>query len=1244
MLLINKMEDKFNVNDLKTIVEKDYFYPEQVDEDLQYKLYKKREFYFNRTPDRPEIVDYIDIKNYRDDMCGKDFQLQPYQNILPTFINPETPYMGQLVNYGTGAGKCIYKSSIVFINGKHNTIQNIWNKYKTNIILDNGEWSIPSSPLVIMAYNEKNNKFDNTRIKLLYRQKINEYMKKITFNDKTSIIITQIHKLFVNNYWSNKFKINDYVKSYDSEKIISNIEYILINDYVYDFETEEHNYIANGILCHNTAGGISVAELFKPQVQKYNTKIYVLVSGPILKENWLNEILKSTGDTYIKSKQIILDPVEKQRVLRQSKKNILQYYKFMSYKSFYKHVLGEKVIEKKITKDNKTKTIYKKTEEGVFERDIPIDRLYSLDNTLLIVDEAHNLTGNVYGKALMEIKKKSSNLRILLLTATPAKNLADDIVELINFIRPLNSPMERDVIFTNQKNHLMDIKEGGLEYFKKMASGYVSHVRGSDPLTFAKRIDMGIVTKNLIFTKIIPTKMKELQLEAYNKSIRDTQDLLDKSSEAASNFAFPILENNKIIATYGIEGLLKLKAQIKNNFNLINKKLNEKFNKNNQKEKKFVVINNGMLSGKIFNKKYLDNFSIKFATALDNVNQLVYDKKGVKTAFIYSNLVKVGIELFQEALLQNGYLMYQENEMDYKIQPNTICYYCGKKNKNHIKENHEFFPATFITIIGASSEEEIEFVSEDKQKILENVFNNLNNITGKHIKFVLGSRKIAEGISLKNIGEIHILDVHFTLGRVDQVTGRGIRHCSHYMTMSEKNKFPEVKVYKYCVVLENGISSEEELYRKAELKHLLVKKIERAMQEVAIDCPLNFNVNVFPEEIKEHKNCIPGKTCPEVCNYTKCDYKCYNTKLNAEFYDNERKLYQKIPKNMLDYSTFKYGYLKTEINHVKSLINNMFIRHYFYTIDDIIEYVKYIYEKEKKDLFDEFFVFKALDEMIPSSQNDFNSFKDFIMDKFNKLGYILYVNKYYVFQPINKKTDIPMVYRMMPEKLTVNTLTLKNYIKNNDKFATQKQKLFKNQTQNIIKTKEYDFDSVMDYYNNREEFAYVGIIDKDPKTGNDIFKIRKKREKILEKKRGTGISTLKGNLCTTTKNKNYLLNIAKKLNINIKNKISKTNMCSIIKNKMLELEKYSIGDKKMTYIMIPKDNLNYIFPYNLEDRVEYIINLMEKNIDIKLNISVTNKEHKNYNIIIKNDLTKYKDFLMKFNANVNDKETIINIS
>ena len=43
--------------------------------------------------------------------------------------------------------------------------------------------------------------------------------------------------------------------------------------------------------------------------------------------------------------------------------------------------------------------------------------------------------------------------------------------------------------------------------------------------------------------------------------------------------------------------------------------------------------------------------------------------------------------------------------------------------------------------------------------------------------------------------------------------------------------------------------------RKKEYKYVLVKKIERILKESAIDCPINYNGNVFKDELNKYKNC-----------------------------------------------------------------------------------------------------------------------------------------------------------------------------------------------------------------------------------------------------------------------------------------------------------------------------------------------------------------------------------------------------
>lgn len=1142
-------------------------YPKTSDPSIQSKIYAKREFYYYKLPERPNLSNYKEIAEYRKNICESSGELLEHQAMLSNFINPDTPYKGLLVFHGTGTGK--------------------------------------------------------------------------------------------------------------------------------------------------TCVGIAIGEKFKQQVQRYGMQIYILVPGPLLKENWRSSFIQCTGDTYLRSHEnlLFLNDEEKEKIKKQAVLNAQQYYKIMSYKSFYRKVLGEKIIEKKMV-EGKIKSIYKKTDEGEFERDIGMDIIHNLNNTLIIVDEAHNLTGNAYGEALMKIIRNSTNLKLLLLTATPMKNLGDDIVELLNFLRPQDSQIERDLIFTGTKNHAMELKPGGLEYLKKMASGYVSHLRGADPMTFAEKIDMGIKPKGLMFTKITQCAMGKFQLKAYEEAKKlaiEEADALDRKSEAVANFVFPGLSSDKtkLVGLYGRDGLTQLRNQLKNHYEKINNLIAKDILGLKKYDEELININEGTknITGAILKKDYLKHFSTKFYQAYVDMESNLFvggpnSNTDSRTGFIYSNLVKTGIEIFQEILNINGFLPYDENKNNYQIKDNTKCYFCGKTHKEHEtnetneinktnktnkdKSNftlaHKFSPATYIVVTGQSTEEGAENIPEESKRIVSTVFSNIANKSGKNIKIVLGSKVMNEGISLHNVATVQILDVYFNFGRLDQVIGRAIRHCSHYNLMSESNPYPKVKVYKYAVSLENNLtnttnitkttkttnlanttnitnitnakkyelSTEEELYYKAEQKYLLVKKIERALKEVAIDCALNQQGNMFKEEIdyfnkcvrpndkllndviEENSNNLSGintkstkltkltkpksksnvNVCPSKCDFTDCAYKCADTVLNAEYYDPNRHIYKKLTKSQLDMSTFTSNLARTEIEYAKRKIKELYMVEYVYDLKTITSYVEDSYSKAKKDLFDNFFVQKALDELIPVTENDFNNFKDVIYDKSRRGGYLIYLDGYYIFQPFDENENVPMNYRTSYQYNISSKLSLHNYLIN-EKYDIMT-KIGTELEVGMEHLGDYDFVDVMDYYDNRKEFDIVGIIDKEtnkkkskrPEDMKDIFKIREKREKILEKKRGTGIPSLKGAVCATSKEKEYLETLAKNIGIKkINYNDTRENICNMIKNKLIEMEKYSKGKNKMTYIMVPSNHPTLKFPLNLEDRIEYIKThankILSKNITFK---------------------------------------------
>ena len=97
-----------------------------------------------------------------------------------------------------------------------------------------------------------------------------------------------------------------------------------------------------------TCGAIASAQTFIPLVIKYKTKITIIVPGRLHKEMWKNDIIKCTGDTYLKdlSQQLgYVSEEDKEQAMKQAKNTVSQYYRIMSHVGLYKRVLGQRVIE-----------------------------------------------------------------------------------------------------------------------------------------------------------------------------------------------------------------------------------------------------------------------------------------------------------------------------------------------------------------------------------------------------------------------------------------------------------------------------------------------------------------------------------------------------------------------------------------------------------------------------------------------------------------------------------------------------------------------------------------------------------------------------------------------------------------------------------------------------------------------------------------------------------------------------------
>lgn len=804
------------------------------------------------------------------------------------------------------------------------------------------------------------------------------------------------------------------------------------------------------ILCHGTGSGktcaaVAIAEQFRSQVEKYNTKIFVILPGPILKDQFWNELVSvCTNNAYVKSATSDGSSAKNQQIhsnknaiRRRAIKMASKYYSVITYKNFHIRVLGEKMrsyanplaklaFAQQQRNQSPSKTNKKSKKKKVVIREEAVNKIETLDNTLIIVDEAHNFTNNEYGEALAKLMSRSQNTRLILMSATPMKNLPDEIVPLLNFIRPPNDPIIKNKVFTSegtdgQGRHTMTFVPGGKEYLQQMATGYVSYFRGNDPYTFATRQDEGETPPGFLFVKITRCPMESFQEETYISATQKAEvDALDKNAVAAANFVFPgVGPQGKLRGFFGENEVNILVEQLKDNRILphIQKEIKEVIpGIKNETTPVIQRTKANMITGSIFKLPYLKHFSSKFATCLQNILKM----EG--TVFVYSNLVYMGVRVFEQVLRANGFLEYNPSGK-YNLQSNTLDWEMKTTYGKSSRARDDFLPATFISITGTLEDSNNSNTPQsEKLSIIKNVFNNPNNHTGKFIKVLIGSKVVNEGVTLENVTSVHILDFWYHLGRIDQVVGRAIRHCKHFAVMKD-TPAPIVKVFKYVTSFKTSkeYTREELLWKKAESKYINIKKVERALMEVAVDCPVNYALNRRTEEIKTYKDCTPYKVksdgtiqegqCPQACQFRKCLFTCKGERLNLDYYDKDRLIYKQLSKEELDYSTLNDTVTNNEIRLAKETIKNAFRFRDYWSLAELKDRVRKQFQSENRQYFDEYYVHRALDQILLGNKNQTGSnllnLEEYVHNQFNIEGYLVYDNETgnYVFKPI---TDTDM--------------------------------------------------------------------------------------------------------------------------------------------------------------------------------------------------------------------------------------------
>ena len=159
---------------------------------------------------------------------------------------------------------------------------------------------------------------------------------------------------------------------------------------------------------------------------------------------------------------------------------------------------------------------------------------------------------------------------------------------------------------------------------------------------------------------------------------------------------------------------------------------------------------------------------------------------------------------------------------------------------------------------------------KEKTKLLMNLFNNdFDNITnemfkslpknpeqlyGKLVKFFCITQSGAEGISLKNVRRVLLVEPFWNNVRIEQVIGRAIRSCSH-KALPEKDR--NVQVFSYIMKMtekqakedynidrnDKGLTTDEHILMTANKKKLIINKFLNMLKSASFDCVINSKQN-----------------------------------------------------------------------------------------------------------------------------------------------------------------------------------------------------------------------------------------------------------------------------------------------------------------------------------------------------------------------------------------------------------------
>lgn len=694
------------------------------------------------------------------------------------------------------------------------------------------------------------------------------------FNDK----IAELYYLYkVPKYDTIKNK-TDFEEQ--SKRLCGDFEKTLYQYFISNYISTRTPYksilLYHGVGVGKTCSAITLAEGFLvPHSMYEEPKIWVIM--PLALKNTFKEQVFSlanyenysflanqcTGDLYIKMAQLLRD-THQDKAQQKIKKLIKSRYRIFTYDAFSTFIESEYISKNKVPKDK-----------------------------VIIVDEAHNIRSvssnenekRVYS-SLTYVSQNGVNNRIVLLSATPMYNKAEDIFDLLHLL-VLNDKRENILSqpFPSFFNDSNVANPKALDIIRTLAGNYISYLKGKNPFTFALKLS----PKVFVDKTNIRLLTHEFKRDSNNKVI--PVSFSDWLSKIEDGIVISDLGENQInyIST------LKNGADDNNVFNNLQpmnivyhdtigeKGFNTIFSRTGQSGTLTVNYNKKYIDALYPEKDNLGKYSGKFL----NICNILKNSTGI--VVIYSSYIWSGIIPIAIALEHMGF----NREGSHNILKNPNITKDAPKYGMKTSPKYCILSSDSSEIMGASS------IDSLIKKI-----NSPSNIDGSQIKVILMTPVASEGLSFYNVREMHIVEPWFHFNKVSQVIGRGIRNCRHQnLPLEDRN----VTVFMHASYNDREKETADiHSFRIASKKYIQTSEIERIIRDNSVDCGLMKNINYFPKSLFEL-----GKITINTSQNIKINYD-YGDKQSDE---------PKCDINIPDPSSFK-GYRKDTYKHFMVAIQN----------------------------------------------------------------------------------------------------------------------------------------------------------------------------------------------------------------------------------------------------------------------------------------------------------------------------------